>query len=372
METLSDNIINSNDEWPIRCSYWQSEHQKQIPKRKRRETRKAGLVLTGNGLSINVDRGRLIIKDGFTHYPQKAARFEFFKGALDMPPRIVIVDGNGSISIDAIGWLSEQKVDLIRIAYDGHIQSVMSANGYAADPKLVAWQLETQGDEEARLEFAVPLIKTKIEETIVTLERFLPESSSRTKAILRGETALSDLKKSPPANVGELLAIEGNVAQGYFYAWRSLDLKWKATKAYPVPDEWRQFFSRSSLYKEKQQRIRNRNATHPVNAMLNYVYAMLQGRVHIEAIAEGYDPSIGIMHNTVKPGRHSFVYDRMEPLRPIADRTVLKLVNEETFSGADFQIQANGVVRMNPELARRVVPDLQESARPAIQSTPCR
>ncbi len=351
METLVTNINDSNDEWPIRCAYWQSEYRKQIPKRKRRETPKTGLVLTGNGLSINVDKGRLIIKDGFTHYPQKAARFEFFKGALDIPPRIVIVDGNGSISIDAISWLSEQRVDLIRLAYDGHIQTIMSANGYAADPKLVAWQQETQNNEKARLKFAIPLIRSKIEETIKTLTENLPESASREKAIARAEKALTELKPKPPASVGELLAIEGNVAQGYFYAWRALALKWKATTTYPVPDEWRAFFSRSSLFKERQ-RIGNRNATHPINAMLNYVYGMLESRMRIEAIAEGYDPNIGIMHNTVKEGRHSFVYDRMEPLRPVVDRTILKLVSEKTFSGADFQLQSNGVVRVNPELAR--------------------
>lgn len=353
MGLLSDS--KTNDEWPIRCAYWQSEYQKQIPKRKRRETPKTGLVFTGNGLSINVDKGRLIIKDGFTHYPQKAARFEFFKGALDIPPRIVIVDGNGSISIDAIAWLSEQKVDLIRVAYDGHTQTVMSASGYAADPKLLDWQRQTQSNEKARLKFAIPLIRTKIEETITTLTDYLPESPSRDKAIARAQTELSQLKANPPATIGELLAIEGTVAQGYFFAWRALELKWRATNAHPIPDEWRKFFSRSSLYKEKQQRIRNRNATHPVNAMLNYVYGMLESRVRIETIVEGYDPGIGIMHNTVKVGRHSFVYDRMEPLRPVVDRSVLKLINEETFSGADFQIQTDGVVRLNPELARRMV-----------------
>jgi CRISPR-associated protein Cas1 len=351
----SENVLNdiANDEWPIRCAYWQFEYQKQIPKRKRRETRKTGLVLTGNGLSLNVDKGRLLIKDGFTHYPQKAARFEFFKGALDIPPRIVIVDGNGSISIDAISWLSEQKVDLVRVAYNGHIQTIMSANGYAADPKLVAWQRATQSNEKVRLKFAIPLIRTKIEETIKTLKEYLPESASRDKAIARADKALTELKAKPPASVGELLAIEGNVAQGYFYAWRALDLKWKATKAYPIPQEWQVFFSRSSLFKERQ-RIGNRNATHPINAMLNYVYGMLESRMRIEAIAEGYDPNIGIMHNRNLPDRHSFVFDRMEPLRPVVDRTVLKLVAEETFSGADFQLQSNGVVRLNPELAKRL------------------
>ena len=354
MSEFSSSLVDSSDDWPIRCAYWQSEYQKQIPKRKRRESAKTGLVLTGNGVSINVDKGRLIVKDGFSHYPQKASRFEFFKGALDIPPRIVIVDGNGSISVDAIDWLNDQKVDLIRLAYDGRVQSIMSTKGYAADSKLVEWQRKAQCDEQARLKFAVPLIRKKIEKTVITLEEYLPVSPSRAKAIARAESALTELRNNPPKSVGELLAFEGNVAQGYFYAWRTLDLKWKSAKAYPIPDEWRQFFSRSSLFKDRQ-RIGNRNATHPVNAMLNYVYGMLENRVRIEAIAEGYDPTIGIMHNRNKPNWHSFVFDRMEPMRPVVDRTVLKLLAQETFSGSDFQLQSNGIVRLNPSLARLLV-----------------
>jgi CRISPR-associated protein Cas1 len=33
----------------------------------------------------------------------------------------------------------------------------------------------------------------------------------------------------------------------------------------------------------------------------------------------------------------------MEPLRPVVDRAPLKLIAEETFSGADFQLQSDGV-----------------------------
>lgn len=44
----------------------------------------------------------------------------------------------------------------------------------------------------------------------------------------------------------------------------------------------------------------------------------------------------------------------MEPMRPVVDRAVLQLVQENTFTGADFSIQQDGVCRLNPELARRV------------------
>ena len=100
----------------------------------------------------------------------------------------------------------------------------------------------------------------------------------------------------------------------------------------------------------------NRGATHPVNAMLNYAYAVLIARTQIRLVADGYDPTLGIMHQKKQFQRISpaFALDHMEPMRPVVDRAVLQLIDETTFAGADFAIQNDGVCRLNPELARRV------------------
>jgi CRISPR-associated protein Cas1 len=90
--------------------------------------------------------------------------------------------------------------------------------------------------------------------------------------------------------------------------------------------------------------------------MLNYAYAVLIARTQIRLVAEGYDPTLGIIHQ--KQGLRgispAFALDRMEPMRPVVDRAVLQLISETTFTGADFAIQNDGIYRLNPELARRV------------------
>ena len=89
--------------------------------------------------------------------------------------------------------------------------------------------------------------------------------------------------------------------------------------------------------------------------MLNYAYEVLLTKMKIQAIADGYDPMIGILHDQrhkEKDLTPSFALDLMEPHRPVVDRVVLKLIADETFSGADFDIQSNGVCRVNPELVR--------------------
>ncbi len=98
----------------------------------------------------------------------------------------------------------------------------------------------------------------------------------------------------------------------------------------------------------------NRNAAHPVNAILNYGYATLESAIRIKAISEGYDPTIGIMHQG-SDGSSKFVFDLMEPERPKIDRGVLDFVKGHVFDPADFVMRTDGVCRLNPEVARMVV-----------------
>jgi len=97
---------------------------------------------------------------------------------------------------------------------------------------------------------------------------------------------------------------------------------------------------------------RNRHASHPVNAMLNYAYAVLESQVRTATIAQGLDPTIGYLH-TCRPGRMALVYDLMEPLRPQVDRLVLGLVRSHTFAPSDFVMGTDGVCRLHPQLARK-------------------
>ena len=87
---------------------------------------------------------------------------------------------------------------------------------------------------------------------------------------------------------------------------------------------------------------RNRHAPHPVHAMLNYTYAVLESQVRIATVSQGLDPTIGYLH-TSRVGRSALDYDLMEPLRPRVDRLVLHFVQTHTFSPADFILSSNRV-----------------------------
>lgn len=339
-----------HDEWFERCQYWLSAHDASIPKRKRRERQAHPLILTGNGLSMRVDRGSLWIKDGLTHYPQDKREYRFFPGGLDNPPRIVLVDGSGEITLDALDWLAEQDIPLIRLRWDGRVISVVGQTGYAADPEKAAWQSETRANEAARVAFGVPLIRQKIEATLENLAEFFPASPERDRATATAESVLETLEREPPGTVTELLGLEGRTANAYFHAWATMPIRWKTRDRDAVPEDWLTYTSRSAL---RAKRVpSNRRATHPVNAMLNYAYGMLEIRTRIQAIADGYDPRRGIVHGDHASGRDTFVFDLMEPGRPAAERRVLEMLREHEFAKADFVVTSKGTCRLGASLAK--------------------
>lgn len=343
------------DEWAERSRFWLEKAEGNRSKRKRREKATAPLIFTGLNISMRVEKHRLIIRDGTTHFPQAVREYQFFKGSMDLPPRIVLIDGSGSISLDAIDWLTEQNVALIRIKFDGSNTFVMSPTGYAADPQKVAWQYATRSDAKAKLEYATGLTTQKLAATIETLEGFVPPSRLRDKALETAAQALEFIKAGNAATSSILLGQEGKAAAAYWRAWTAIEMKWRVSKRYPIPEAWRVCRSRSSV--NTGNKMLNRNADHPINAMLNYAYAALMTKMKIQAIAEGYDPMIGVLHDQRRREKEitpSFALDLMEPHRTVVDRGILKLIREGTFSGADFDLQSNGVVRVNPELVRRL------------------
>jgi CRISP-associated protein Cas1 len=345
MELEQDNIA-----WATRSSMWQSRSEKAAVRRTKRAKAQSALILAGHGVSLRVENGALTIQNGFTHYPQKREIIRYFRGDVALPERIILLDGSGSISFDVLSWLAEQKVALIRIDWKGDLVCVAGASGYSANPFRVRWQLETRENPRQRNDFCRSLITRKIEATIITLEKSIPRSDKWERAMRSSYAALSRLEENPPENVSELRALEANCAASYFRSWIGMPIKWRGTSRRPIPENWHFIGQRSSPY----HLAGNRNAAHPVNAILNYAYAALESEIRIKAISEGYDPTIGIMHEG-SDGSSKFIFDLMELERPKVDRMVLDFVKSHVFDPADFVIRSDGVCRHNPEMARLVV-----------------
>jgi CRISP-associated protein Cas1 len=344
------NLDADDTQWATRSVMWQARAAKVSARRTKRAKAQPALILAGHGVSLRIENGSLTIKNGFTHYPQQREIIRYFRGDVALPERIILLDGSGSISFDVLSWLAEQKISLIRIDWKGDIVSVAGATRYSANPFRVRWQLETRESPEQRNQFCRSIITRKIEATIITLEKSIPRSDKWERAMKSAYAALSRLDENPPEIISELRALEANCAASYFRSWVGVTIKWRGTGRRPIPDNWRSVGQRSSPYHLGG----NRNAAHPVNAILNYAYAALESEIRIKAIADGYDPTLGIMHEG-RDGSSKFIFDLMEPERPRVDRAVLDFVKGYVFGPADFVIRSDGVCRLNPEMARMVV-----------------
>lgn len=71
----------------------------------------------------------------------------------------------------------------------------------------------------------------------------------------------------------------------------------------------------------------HRGAADPVNAMLNYSYGILRGKVWASIVFAGLDPFAGFLHAD-RSGRPSLVFDLIEEFRqPVCDRAVIAMIN---------------------------------------------
>jgi CRISP-associated protein Cas1 len=344
---LSDEDDDQDEEqaWLERAQYWEAQQPSSSPQINLHHSRKqerTPLVLNGHGARLQIHRGALVVRNGFTHYPQKQQELRYFPGEATLPSRIIVLDCDGSISLDVIRWLAGLRVPLVLLNWQGEVVSVMSEQG-PYDPDLRQAQLEALEDGRG-LGLSRQLIQAKIRGCQETLMTFT-NTPRRDVTSQKLESALGELK-ARPATLEEVRMIEARAALEYFTHWQELALHWKGTGRRAIPAEWRKVGLRQGLHGGA-----NRHATHPVNAVLNYAYAALESQVRIAAVGEGLDPTIGYLHAR-HPDRMALVYDLMEPFRPKVDVRVLGILRSHVFCPTDFLMDRRGLCRLHPQIAR--------------------
>lgn len=352
----TDSLHLRDSEWALRGDYWGARLTEKYRCAKKRINARPPLILSGHGVKLRIDRGTLFIQNGFTHYPQKRETWRFFPGEWRLPSRIVLLDVDGGLSFDALAWLSTRGVPLIHINWKGEVINVTGPQAAALEPKLArAQSAASLNGDKARI--AQWLIGSKIAGCIASLREVHDPCEAIDLAAAKLESCLGELK--PHLGIEQIKGLEGKAAAAYFATWRDLPVKWSGIGRHPIPDDWRWVGGRSSRMGSVSRP--NKNATHPVQAMFNYAYAILETQVRSHILAAGLDPTIGILHSHYQD-KLPLVYDLMEPLRPLVDRQVLAFVAANVFAPADFTMLENGQVRLNPQLARHVVSKIDVSA----------
>ena len=144
-----------------------------------------------------------------------------------------------------------------------------------------------------------------------------------------------------------LRGIEGNGANTYFGAFGEMILNAKDV-----------FYFNSRSRRPPLDRV---------NAMLSFAYSLLAHDCASALESSGLDPYVGFLHRD-RPGRESLALDLMEELRPcMADRFVLKLINNRMVKKTDFVMQDSGAVLLTDEGRRSFIKAWQDKKREELK-----
>jgi len=299
--------------------------------------RKPGVVvLSGFGVRVQMQAGHLLLHDGIAD-ERRAIRLPRINHGLK---RLVIIGSDGFVTLEALRWLADQKAAFILLERDG---TALLTTGpvYPSDARLRRAQaLATQSDTALRI--ALELIDKKLagQEQVARHKLLAPENAN-TIHRYRSELAEAD-------SMERVRSIESAAAIAYWSAWRSLTITFPKKDERRVPDHWRVFGARMSPLTSSP-----RLAVNPANAMLNYLYAVLESESSLAAAALGLDPGLGVLHLDTK-ARNSLACDLMEPVRSQIDSYVLDWITRDPLKREWFFEQRDGSCRLMASLATRL------------------
>src|SRR6266699_1630209 len=237
------------------------------------------VTLFGYGIQVRVDRGHLLLEDGIGA-ERKQSRFPRVGHGLR---RLVVIGSEGMVSLAALRWLADQDASFVMLERDG---SVLATTGPVrpSDAKLRRAQAFA-AQSGAGLVIARELMSRKLagqEQVVRTKLRDLPtaDTIARFRAALPNTTRLDEIR-----------LLESQGAAIYWAAWRDVPIIFPKADLIRVPDHWRIFGTRKSPLSGSP-----RLAANPANAMLNYLYALLEADSRLAAAALGLDPGLGILH----------------------------------------------------------------------------
>jgi CRISPR-associated endonuclease Cas1 len=308
------------------------------------------LVADGAGLRIATDRGALIVEDGVGE-SRRARRFEKATHGLN---RIVVLGGSGSVSIESLHWCRRLGISVVVLAPDGSA-ALASTPRYNDDARLRRIQGGAP-DLPVGLDVARQLIGRKLlGQADLLASRFAETATATTIAELADAT-------STACDVDELRQIEASAAALYWQRWAGRPEcapRFVTRDLRRIPPHWTRYEGRRSVLASVTA---NRKAERPVNAILNYLYSLLEAEAIFACQVVGLDPGLGLVHFDAK-GRASFALDLIEPVRPEVDGYVLDLLARRTFRGGEFTETADGHCRLLAPLTHELAETMPVWAR---------
>jgi CRISPR-associated endonuclease Cas1 len=293
------------------------------------------LVADGYGISLRVLYGKLHVEDGIGPHRRSIVLDRAGSGpGSSRLERLVLLGKSGSITLEALAWLRAIGAALVHLAPDGALLAHSVPFGYSGHPIRRAQALAVANGLDVTV--ARDIIARKMEGQRTNLVRL---HAKDLRGLDRLREALNDA-----STIDDVRLCEAKAAAIYWNAWSKVSIRMRGRDLLRVPSRWTRYDSRASVLTGAP-----RAATNPVNALLNYCYALLESESRLALLAAGLDPTLGVLHADQR-NRDSFALDAMEPARPDVDAFVLDLLEGQVFTSRDFVELSNGVCRVRAPL----------------------
>jgi CRISPR-associated endonuclease Cas1 len=297
-------------------------------------------VASGYGLKIYVQNGHLVVHDGIGA-DRNTRRFNRATSKLK---RLVVLGHTGYITLDATRWLHDIRAAYVQLDADATLVSLSASRGSDLPALRRAQALAAYND--SGLAVARILLTDKTDGQAALLPEL--QASDEVHRTMRDACHAVAAAQT----IDELIAAEASAASAYWEAWAPVTVPFGPRDAASIPDHWRTFGERHSSITGSP-----RLAVNAANAILNYLYALLEAETSLACAAIGLDPGLGIFH-TDKRARSSLSLDVMEACRPLVDTYLLTLVRHRTLTRKDFAETRRGDCRILPPLAKELASTL--------------
>lgn len=279
----------------------------------------ATLVLNRDSLCVSLEGRHLVVRD-------HAA-----EGTLQRLPLVdvdrVIVAGQPAISFRVLAHLMDRRIPCCFLTHGGRWRGMMDGDyGFHAGRRILQYERMHDGD------FAVQLARQLAAAKIANCRRSLQRLAADRGVSLADETEwhlLSGLLKglAMAKSVDAVRGIEGAAANGYFKLLG-------------------RFFPKDAPF-ERRSRRPPRN---PANALMSFVYALLENEFNAAIRAHGLDVAGGFLHKGIDRSP-ALALDLMEPFRPmLADRLTINLLNHRRIlADRHFEVVADGCFHLTAD-----------------------
>lgn len=226
-----------------------------------------------------------------------------------------------SVSTDVLIAAIEKNIEVVLNDRSGNHLGRFWTGKYGSISLIRKKQLEYSMTNEAK-KLAVGLVAEKIENQTALLQLLYDQYSDLKRIVAdiekltrQKEKIREAINQDSPITDNQIRGYEGTAGSVYFSALSNV-----------LPEKYR-FIGRTF-----------RPARDMFNAMLNYAYGMLYGKIEHAMLNAGVDPSIGFFHRD-DYGKPVFVFDVIERYRTWADYVAANLCLQEVMFADFFEVQ---------------------------------